>query len=258
MAPIKKIELVDKSYKLVQFQPLTYTLKIGRGNNLLVFDKKEKRQRAIRHCPNEKSIYVDLQSEHAVIEPIIFINGFFNAQSTETSTQKFMDVHPGNGTKFVLVDAGQDAEDLIENEELVMDVKTAIREKIRKEGGIEELRVVVSVLTSDAAGAAKMSVPELKHAAYEAVDTNLNRFVNESGEVTIFDDASIQRQAIAQSAFSSGVIQVSPDATKIIWTDNKAVITLIPAGRGHKDFFADWLSTDDGVQVVQEMTKRMK
>tara|TARA_R110002167_G_scaffold331706_1_gene538395 strand:+ start:39190 stop:39966 length:777 start_codon:yes stop_codon:yes gene_type:complete len=250
-------QLIDKSYRLLKYEPLTFTLKVGRDKNLLIFDEKLKVQRAIRHCPNEPSIFVDKQSDWAVVEPIIFIKGFVNTKKEETSTQAFLESHPKRGLLFDLVDSNAEAEDMVDIEELSIDVKQAIRDKVKDEGGIEELRAVVSVLISDVGRAAKMSPSELKFAAYDVVDTNINRFINDAGDITIFDDSNIKRRALAQHAFNSGVIQVSSDASKIIWTDNNAVICLVPVGMDYLTFFTDFLKSEEGMQVAVEITKRM-
>ena len=248
--------LIDKSYKLLKITPLTFTLKVGRDNNLLVFDEKKRVQRAIRHCPNESTIYVDLQSKVAVVEPLIFINGFINTKKEDVITQKFLESHPKRGILFDLVDKGAESEENVNMEELVLDVKQAIRDKVKEDGGTEELRAVVSVLISNVGKASKMSVAELKDAAYDSVDSNINRFINEDGDITIFEDTDIKRKAIAQHAFDSGLIQVDPSNNKIFWADNKATITLVPVGRNYLDFFAEYLEEEEGMQVAREISKR--
>ena len=55
----KKRVLTPKEYRLKKYQPLTFELKTGRDNDLIIFDESEETNRAIRHCKNEKSIFVD-------------------------------------------------------------------------------------------------------------------------------------------------------------------------------------------------------
>jgi len=252
MAIAKKKESVDKTYRLIKNQPLTYTLKVGRDNNLLEVET----QRAIKHCPNEKSIYVDKQTDKAVVTPITFINGFLFVPAKSEVTQDFIEAVPVFGTLIELIDGAKDAQELIETEDLVLDVKQAIREKVKTKEGIEELRAIVSVLISNVALASKMTKDELRNAAYNAVDTNLKRFVNSEGDVTIFDDTDIKRTAIAQHAFNSGAIYVTSDSGKIKWTDNDALICLVPVGRDYLEFFSTFLKTEEGMQVAREVQKR--
>lgn len=249
-------KLVAKNYRLLRYEPLTFTLKVGRGNSLLVFDQSKRINRAIRHCPNESSIFVDEQSPNAVVEPIVFLRGLLETKDTDVITQQFLDVHPKRGQIFDLIDDAADAAALTDIEEVKIDVKQAIRKKAKEDGGAEELGIILSVLLSDAAAVARMGISEIKNELYDLVEENVNRFVDEDGEVTIFDDVDIKRAAITQHAFNSGVIQVSADGSKVMWSDSKSTICHIPVGQNHIDFFSRFLGTEDGLKVAVEISKR--
>lgn len=254
----KKRVLEPKEYRLLKYQPLSFELKTGRDHDLIIFDDTPgiETNRAIRHCKNEKSIFVDEQSKQAVVSSIVFINGFLYTDPKDVITQDFLEAHPSKGKIFELIDDAADAKELVMDEELILDIKQAIRAKVKEPNGIETLRIVVSVLISDASKAAKMSPDELKNEAYYAVDENPQRFCNEEGEVTIFDDSDITRKAVAQQAFTSGVIAVSADTRRVIWADNKATICNIPVGKNHLEYFASYLETEDGMSVMREIDKR--
>lgn len=249
-------ELKPVSYRQLQNSSLTFELKTGRDNNLVVFDEESQITRAIKHCPNQKSIFVDEQSGMAVVKPIVFVNGVFHTEPRDVITQDFLALHPGLGRTFEVIDDEADTQDMLEYEDIILDIKSAIRNKSKEEGGIEEIRVVVGALISDVGQAANMSPSELRYAAYEQAETNPNRFLNDEGEIAIFDDASITRQAISQQGFLSGVISLSPDARSVIWSDNKAVICSIPAGKSYTKYFAEYLGTEDGIAVMKELSKR--
>lgn len=249
-------KLTAKEYRLLRYQPLTFTLKVGRDNTLLIFDENTNMNRAIRHCPGERSIFVDEQSPNAVVEPIVFLKGLLETKATDTITQMFLDAHPKNGGVFALVDTGADAAVISDLEELKLDVKQAIRIKAKEDAGMEELRLITSVLISNAAEASKMDPSQIKNALYSLVDENVKRFVDDAGEVSIFDDVEIKRRAITQHAFNSGVIQVSADGGKVMWSDNKATICIIPVGQSHLDYFSKYLGTEEGLQVAVEISKR--
>jgi hypothetical protein len=249
-------KLTPKRYRLLKFQPLQFILNVGHGKPILVFDESMGINRAIRHCPGEKSIYVDEQSPDAVVEPIVFSNGFLDTLETDVITQRFLEAGPKYGVLYELIDEAGDAAEIADMEETKLDIKQAIRNKSKEDTGEEEMRIVVSVLTSDAISTAKMTLPELKNSLYSLVEDNPSRFLDDSGNVGIFDDVKIKRAALAQHAFNSGVIKVSVDGGKIMWTDNKATICLVPMGQNHVEFFSEYLSTDDGIQVVQEISKR--
>jgi hypothetical protein len=124
------------------------------------------------------------------------------------------------------------------------------------EGGIETVRAIVAALNSDPGAAAKMTAPELRQACYESVEANPKRFVDDDGNVTIFDDMDIQRRALAQHAFLAGKIQVAPNGRTVIWADNKAPICNVPMGLNYTDVFVEFLGTEEGIAVAQELTRR--
>ena len=249
-------ERIAKEYRHLKYQSPTFTLKVGRKSSLLIFDEVAGVNRAIRHCPGEKSIFVEEQSKDAVVVPIIFLHGLLDTKETDVITQKFLDNHPSNGILFEVIDNESDATDIAGIEELRLDVKQAIRVKAKEDAGIEELRLITAVLISDVSAASKMTAPELKNALYDLVETNLGRFVNDEGEVSIFDNVEIQREALTQHSFNSGVIQVSADGSKVMWSDNKATICQVPVGQSHLDFFTKFLGTEQGLQVAVEISKR--
>lgn len=257
-AKTKKRVLEPREYRLLKYQPLTFELKSGRDHDLIVFDDTPgvETNRAIRHCKNEKSIFVDEQSDKAVVNNIIFTNGTLMTEAQDVITQDFLNAHPSNGKLFEMIDDAADARQVVDEEELILDIKQAIRNKAKEKNGEETLRVVVSVLISDVSRASKMSLDELKNEAYYAVDENPHRFCDDSGEITIFDDSDITRKAVAQQAFISGVITLSPDAKRIIWGDNKATICVVPVGKNHIEYFSTFLETEEGLTVMKEIDKR--
>ena len=248
---------IAKIYKLKTHQPLSFTLNVGRSKKLIVWDEGSQSNRAIRHCPNERTIYLDEQNKDtAVIEPIVFIKGFYRTTEKEEYTQRFLEMSPKFNVKFELINAEVSANKLVNKEDIIIDIKQAIRDKSRTEVGIEAVRAIVSVLTNNPAGAAKMTAPEVRYAAYKEVDTNLHRFIDDDENITIFDDDDIQRKALTQHAFLSGKIKASVDGRQIMWSDNNAQICSVPPGLDHLAVFADYLGTSEGVTVARELTKR--
>lgn len=248
--------LQPKEYRLLKYQPLTFELKTGRDGNLVIFDETEGTNRAIRHCKNEKTIFVEDQSKNAVVSNIIFLNGFLFTEAKETITQDFLDNHPSNGVLFEVIDDAADAKEMVDVEELILDIKQAIRAKAKEPNGEETLRILVSVINSDPSGASEMEIDELKNELYDAVNVNPMRFCNEEGEITVFDDSDITRMAIAQQAFLSGVIAVSADSRRVIWGDTKATICNIPLGKNATQYFSNFLETEEGMTVMREIDKR--
>lgn len=250
----------DKVYELIHYHPRSYSLKSGRGKIVLIseFNGKElEYPQAIRHCPGEKSIFRDEQSKDAEVVPIVFVKGFFEAKAHEALTQDFLDNHPKNGVTFKQVDEAADAEDFALLEELRLDAKAAVRKKAKEKGGMEVLKMIVTALTSDETDVSKMPPALIKTTLYDLIDNNVYRFVNDEGEVDIFEDPDIVRGALSTLAFKSGVVTISGNGNSIIWGDNKSVICHVPEGASHDDYFAEFLGTKEGVKVAREVDKRL-
>ena len=227
---------------------------------MLVYDETVGYNRAIKHCPNEKSIFQDEQSDYAIIVPVIFESGYFETKPTEVQTQKFLDSHPDNkingGGLFEEVNDEKEAQDDISKEELVIDIKNAIRDKEKEKDGIFALESLTAVLKGSVATVKDMTKSEMKREIYRFVDENPYRFANDKGVVTIFDDETVNRKYLTLRAISDGVITVSSNNRSVTWANDKSVIINVPLGIKPVDHFSAYLATDEGMLVLDEIVKR--
>ena len=220
-----------KSYRLTDDRSgEAFMLKTGKKGNLTVFDKEAETRRAIRHCPNQRSIFMDEQDKHALVQPIIFINGYLEVPNNQPITQKFLENHPSNaantekGGWFELVNEEQEAKESIQDEELRMDIMYAVRQMSKQEDGIHELRAVVSVLTGSVEDTYTMGIEELKSVIYNEIEADTSRFTDENGNVTIFEDDDIKRKYLILRAIREGIIKKNANGRSIMWARDKKVI----------------------------------
>lgn len=252
--------LKTKTYRLVgDSAPLSLLLQSGKNKRLLIFDKKQKTNRAIRHCPNEKSIYIDEQSSNAVCEPVIFETGFIEVGETQTHTQEFLDNHPDNvangGIWFEYIDEAAEAKVDIERDELIQDIKTAIREQYKQKGGVAKLEMAVSILFGSLAQASKLNADELKRVLYNEAENNPDFFTDDNYNVNIFDDQTKIRKYLVLKGLKDGLISKTVNGNSIQWTKNKEVIFTAPIGKDLVESFALFLETDEGLMVASELAK---
>ncbi len=257
----KMANLKSKTYRIVgDSTPLSLLLQSGKNKRLLVFDSKLKTNRAIRHCPNEKSIYIDEQSANAVCEPIIFETGFIEVGSTQTHTQEFLDKHPDNvangGIWFEYIDEAAEAKEDIERDELIQDIKTVIREQYKQKGGIAKLEMAVSLLFGSLDQATKLNADELKRVLYNEAETNPEFFTDDNYNVNIFDDQAKIRKYLVLKGLKDGVIAKTVNGRSIVWgNDRSNVIYTAPIGKDIVESFALFLETDDGLMIASELAK---
>ena len=126
-----KTNLKDKIYLLKGGrEPLTFVLQSrnSRRSPLLWFDEEKGVNRALRYARNQRSPFEDEQDDNAIVEPIVFEDGVLKVSKTDTVLQKFLDMHPKNGTLFEEFVPERNAEKEIEELNYEVDAFIAARE----------------------------------------------------------------------------------------------------------------------------------
>lgn len=127
---MKTQELKDRTYKLTRNSaPLSFIIptRNTRRSPLLWFDPDKKVNRALRYSVNQKSPFEDEQDNNAIVEPVIFENGFLRVPATNPILQQFLTLHPLYGKAFVEVDAEVDAEKEVDKMLIEADAVSIIR-----------------------------------------------------------------------------------------------------------------------------------
>lgn len=259
MKELKRIRQSEVHYRLRSITSLTFMLQAGNRANILYYDEKNKVNRAIRHCPNEQSIFVDEQSDHAEVEPIIFKKGLLIVGERDVSTIAFLDAHPKNiangGALFRKIDEEKEARIDNSYEELILDIKTDIRTTLKtKTKGRKVLEPVAAALFGSLADVQVMDDEALKRALYRQAESNPDFFkVNTKGECTVFKDPVIICKYMTLLGLDEGVIELSIDGTQMIWRDTKQGILSAPSGKDMIDFFSEFLTTKEGKLVLDKI-----
>ncbi len=192
-------KLTKKTYRLADDRSgESCMIKTGKKGDLTVYDEEAKRRRAIRHCPNQKSIFMDEQDKYGLIVPIIFEYGYLEVDSTNPLTQEFLDRHPSNvangGGWFEEVNEEQESKESIVLDEVKNDIMYAVRQMAKEKDGIHELSAVVAVLLDSVDEASSMGIESLKRVIYNEIDNDPYYFMDDKGNVTIFEDDVIKRK----------------------------------------------------------------
>ena len=66
----------------------------------------------------------------------------------------------------------------------------------------------------------------------------------------------MQRKYITLRAIKDGIIKKSPNNKSIVWGKDSKKIYTAPQGVDLVESFADYLSSDDGIIVLEEIKKR--
>ena len=114
----KKVEYKAKSYRLKgDMAPLSYMLssRHSQRSPLLHFDEETGVNQPLRYARNQKSPFENEQDGNAILEPVIFEDGFLRVPKSNQILQRFLSLHPHNGVKFKELDNSRDAKEVVEN-----------------------------------------------------------------------------------------------------------------------------------------------
>lgn len=142
------------SYELVGNRiPITYQLhtqdKKSKPLKAKVEDKNGRvSYRPMRLCDNQKSFYIDEQTEFARVKSLVMEDGILNVDSDDSVTNEFLAIHPDNiangGRIFRMIDKKADA--LAELEEI--EIEDRARELAKDMTHAEKIYVLKSIMAN--------------------------------------------------------------------------------------------------------------
>jgi len=247
MRTITKEKFVNKSYKLKDdVAPLSYMLPTRHTKRfpLLWFDEETGENRALRYSRNQKSIFEDEQDGNVILEPIVFEDGFLNVSKTNQTLQKFLSIHPLNGTRFVEINKEKDAKK--DMEILSVEVDALIE---AKKMDIEQLETIGRVLLGDVS---KLTTAELKRDMLVYARNYPHDFLN------IIKDPQIKLQSTVQEFFDAGLLQSKKQSIHFNLEKNKSRMVTIPAGEDPLAMVAEFLRSDEGIESLKLLEKTLK
>ncbi len=240
---MKNWELKDRTYLLSGgMSPLTYKI---RSVGMLWFDEDKKINRELRYAPNQKSLFVDEQDDRVQIEHVIFENGALYVPRTNVVLQQLLsNYHPEAGKVWVEVDELQEAVDDIDQIELELEAL-----KLVQELEIEHLEAILR--TELGSEVTTMSSKEIKRDCYLFAKNNPGLFTE------IANDEDIKLRNLANRSVENGVVNLTDDNTTFKWSKTGKKILTVPFDEHPYTAFARFLKTDDGINVMKAIEKKL-
>ena len=245
---MKKItKAVAKQYKLKSdVAPLCFMLNShhNKRSPLLYFDEETGTNRPLRYARNQKSPFEDEQDGNAIMEPIIFEDGFLNVDRSNQVLQHFLSLHPGNGMIFEEINHAKDAASDLEVEELVLDAQLLARDL-----DINTLETLGRVLLGR--DTSKMSTAELKR------DILVYSRNYPSDFIDALNDPALQLQDDVVKFFSNNLLQSRNKGRDIYFNlpNNKKKMLTVPFGEDPYDIAASHMQSDDGLETYKLLKK---
>lgn len=239
----KNVTSTDKIYKLKgDAAPLSYTLP-SRNNKrypLLWFDEENNVNRPLRYAINQKTPFEDEQDGNAIVEPIIFENGFLRVPKNNPVLQQFLHYHPLNGRTFVEVDYEKDATKEVESLTAEVDALVEARQL-----SIEQLEIVSRVLFGK--DPSRYTTAELKR------DVLIYAKKDPKGFVNMLNDPMLKLQSNVHVFFENKLLTFR-NGRKEVWfntNSNKKKMLTVPYGEDPYFSVSNFLKSDEGIDALK-------
>ena len=239
MATLKQ---TDKVYKLKIGSPLSYTL-ASRNNPkfpLMWYDEKNNTNRALRYAVNQKSPFEDEQDGNAILEPIVFEDGFLSVPKTNPVLQQFLHYHPMNGIIFGEVDKEKDA--FAEVDDLNIEIEALVE---ARQLDVSQIEMLTRVMFGK--DPSLTSTPELRRDILVFAKRNPSDFLN------ILNDPDLKFQEKVRMFFNNNLLQLRNN-NKEVWFNtptNKKKMMSIPFGEEPHEAVGYYLKSDEGLDALK-------
>lgn len=240
--------LKDRTYRLSsQATPLSFRLasRNTRSHPLMHFDGKV--NRPLRYARNQKTPFEDEQDKNAILEPIIFEDGFLRVPKTNPVLQEFLSLHPANGSLFVEVDTAKDAS--VEVEMMNYEVDALVAAKELDISTAESLARTLMGSNVD-----KMSTAEIRRDVLVYAKNNPKEFLNS------LDDPMLKIKDIASRTLSAGFIQFRNQKRDVYFNlpKNKKRMMTVPFNEDPMTAISAFFQTDEGIEVFQMLEGKLE
>ena len=243
-----KEKYVDKSYKLTRgAAPLSFMLssKHTKRKPLLYFDEETGINKALRYARNQKTPFEDEQDGNAILEPIIFEDGFLFVRKNNQILQKFLELHPENGSTFVEIDNEKDAAK--EMQQLNVEVDALIAARELEIGRAEQVLRIALGLNTD-----KMTSAEIKRDLLVFARNQPTDFLD------VYNDPDLEFIGKVYNFFNHGLLVEKGRNVHFNYKNNKKKMLTIPYGEERDTLVASYLKSDDGIESLKTLEKKLE
>lgn len=240
---MKNWEIKDRTYILRNgMSPLTYKIK---STGLLWFDENKGINREIRYADNQKSLFIDEQDGFAKLQHVVFLDGVLMVPRTQPLLQQLLSLyHPDRLNLWEEIDHVKEAVDDIGIIELELEAL-----KLVQELDVEHLEAILR--TEIGSDVTTMSSKEIKRDCYLFAKNDPELFIE------VAKDEDIKLRNLANRCVEAGIVKLTDDNTVFKWSTNGKKIMTVPFDEHPYAAFARFLKTDEGVDVMKAIEKKL-
>lgn len=246
----KQKKYVNKTYRLLRdAAPLSFMLPVrnSRRSPLLHFDEEKGINRPLRYAVNQKSPFEDEQDGNAIVEPVVFEDGFLIVSRTNQVLQEFLHYHPLNGKRFEEVNEEKDASEIVEALNAEVDALVEARKLT-----IEQLETLARVIIG--AGASNMTTAELRR------DMLIFAKQDPTGFLRMVSDPAVKLQSNVQRFFDEKLLAFRNQKKEVYFNlpGNKKRMMSIPFGEEPMYVVTSYMQSDEGVEILEYLEKQLE
>ena len=241
-------EIKDRTYVIKgENQPPLVSLqaKHSQRKPLLWFDEEKGHNRELRYATNQKSPFVDEQTGYATLGHIYFKDGSLTVQKDKQALQKLLSLyHPKKDSLYKELTPIQDAVQEVDMIELQIEALN-----LAKSLDVDDLEAILRVEFGNKVS--KMSTKELKR------DGLLYARSYPAAFIELANDDNVHLRNMGVKAVENNIIKLSEDNRKFLWNNGRKLFT-VPFEENPYSALAAWFKTDDGIEVLKAIEKKMK
>jgi len=236
-------EVKDRFYYLLgKKEPLTLRIKTS---GLFWFDEEKGYEREILYTRNQKTIFVDeMQGEKRLANIVFSSGGLLVPKNMQTLQKMLSKYHPYKGVIYAERDEVEEAKDDLEFLNLEVDAMNAARSL-----DIDTAEAVMR--TEIGSKVSEMSSKELKRDLLMFARRNPVLFLD------LMDDDNVLLRNIGIKATETGIITLSSDNRTFSWGSNNRKLMTVPFDEHPYSALASWFKTDEGMEVLNSIEKRL-
>lgn len=246
---MKKKPLEDRVYRLTKNNaPLSFIIPTRSNSRtpLLYFDEDKGENRPLRYARNQRSPFEDEQDGNAIVEPVVFRDGFLRVPRTNPVLQHFLELHPMNGKKFEMVDNKKDAQEELDIINFQLDALIEAKNLT-----IDQLEAVARIILNT--DITKLSTAELKRDIIVYARNYPEEFLE------IVNDSDLNLKSKCKLFISEGILAMR-NKGKEVWFNtksNKKKLMNIPYGEDVIHCLFSYFKTNDGIEILEYLEKQL-
>ena len=246
---MEKWEIKDRTYILSGIkQPLVFTIpgRHSRKRPLLWWDEEQQIQRELRYATNQNSPFVDEQKGQITLGRIVFRNGSLFVPGRMQNLQKLLSLyHPLKDKMYYEHDVQVIATDQLDVINLEVDALIAA-----KQLSVDEAEAILRVEYGNAVS--QMTSKEIQRDILLFAKQRSALFLN------LMQDDDVHLRNFAIKAVEANIIKLAGDNRSFQWASNGRKLFEVPFEEHPYSAISAWFKTDDGLEVVKAIEKRLK